>query len=107
MSPEQNRPSLAKPDAKTYMWVHMQSLHIGIKTGSNATHTPHHAIQDAVSTVSHGKGITINLRKDIHVQTETYGRKRQGLTNRQNLAADIAELRVLLKNAGYERSVIN
>ncbi len=107
VSPEQNRPSLAKPGEDLYVGTYAKSSYWNKKTGLNATHTPHHAIQDAVSTVSHGKGITINLRKDIHVQTETYGRKRQGLTNRQNLAADIAELRVLLKNAGYERSVIN
>lgn len=60
-----------------------------------------------MNTVSHGKGITNNLRKDIRLETETYGTKKAGLTNRQNLAADIAELKVLLKKYGYSRSVIN
>lgn len=32
---------------------------------------------------------------------------RTGLSNRQHLNADVAELRVLLKNEGYDRSVIN
>lgn len=35
--------------------------------------TPHHAVQDAVSSVSHGRGITINIRKDIQLDTDTYG----------------------------------
>lgn len=69
--------------------------------------TPHHAVQDAVSSVSHGRGITINIRKDIQLDTDTYGSTWSGLTNRQHLAADVAELRELLRNAGYDRSVIN
>ena len=64
-------------------------------------------VQDAVSTVPHGKGVTINIRKDIHLKTETYSSLRKGLTNRQHLAADTRELRVLLKEVGYDRSVIN
>lgn len=47
------------------------------------------------------------FRKDIHIDTKTYGSIRSGLTNRQHLAADVAELKVLLRNAGYDRSVIN
>ncbi len=102
-----NQLPLAKPGEDLYVGTYNKSSYWNKKTGLNKTHTPHHAVQDAVSTVSHGKGITINLRKDIHLQTETYGRKRHGLTNRQNLAADVMELRVLLQNNGYDRSVIN
>ena len=102
-----NHLPLAKPGEDLYVGTYSKSSYWNKKTGLNKTHTPHHVVQDAVSSVSHGKGITINIRKDIHVNTETYGSLRTGLTNRQHLAADIAELRVLLKEQGYSRSTIN
>lgn len=102
-----NQIPLAKPGEDLYVGSYSKSSYWNKKTGLNKTHTPHHVVQDAVSSVSHGKGVTINIRKDIHLQTETYGSLRKGLTNRQNLAADISELRVLLKQEGYSRSVIN
>lgn len=102
-----NQLPLAKPGEDLYVGTYSKSSYWNKKTGLNKTHTPHHAVQDAVSSVSHGKGITINIRKDIHLDTDTYGSLRTGLTNRQHLAADIAELRVLLKENGYSRSTIN
>ena len=102
-----NQLPLAKPGEDLYVGTYNKSSYWNKKTGLNKTHTPHHAVQDAVSSVSHGKGITINIRKDIHARTETYGSRRKGLTNRQHLAADIAGLRVLLKEQGYSRSAIN
>lgn len=102
-----NELPLAKPGEDLYVGTYSKSSYWNKKTGLNKTHTPHHAVQDAVSSVSHGKGITINIRKDIHLDTETYGSLRTGLTNRQHLAADVAELRVLLKEQGYSRSTIN
>ena len=102
-----NQIPLAKPGEDLYVGSFSKSTYWNKKTGLNITHTAHHVVQDAVSTVSHSKGITINIRKDIHLKTETYGSLRKGLTNRQHLAADIAELRVLLKEAGYDRSAIN
>lgn len=69
---------------------------------------PHHAVQDAISSVSTGKGITINIKQSIHSNTGSYKSVITGLnSSRQHLAADIAELRVLLKNEGYSRSEIN
>jgi len=102
-----NELPLAKPGEDLYVGTFSKSTYWNKKTGLNVTHTPHHVVQDAVSPVSHGRGITINIRKDLHLLTETYGYLRKGLTNRQHLAADIAELRKLLKDAGYGRSVIN
>ncbi|MBD5089477.1 MAG: hypothetical protein HDT30_11845 [Clostridiales bacterium] len=102
-----NELPLAKPGEDLYVGTYSKSSYWNKKTGLNKTHTPHHVVQDAVSSVSHGKGITINIRKDIHLDTKTYGSLRRGLTNRQHLAADIAELRVLLKERGYSRSSIN
>lgn len=96
---------LAKPGEDLYVGTYSKSSYWNKKTGLN--HTPHHVVQDAMSSVSHGRGITINIRKDLHSLTDTYGSLRKGLTNRQHLASDIAELRVLLKNDGYDRSVIN
>ena len=87
-----NQLPLAKPGEDLYVGTYGKSSYWNKKSGLKTTHTPHHVIQDAVSANSHGKGITINLRKDIHLQTETYGSKRTGLTNRQNLASDILEL---------------
>ena len=53
-------------------------------------------------------GITINMRKDLHELTWTYKKPvTPGLTNRQYLARDIKELRGILRNAGYDREVIN
>ena len=102
-----NELPLAKPGEDLYVGIYSKSSYWNKKTGLNKTHTPHHVVQDAVSSVSYGKGITINIRKDIHLDTKTYGSLRRGLTNRQHLAADIAELRVLLKEHGYSRSSIN
>ena len=98
---------LAKPGQDLYVGTYNKSKYWNKKSGLNRTHTPHHVIQDAVSSVSKGKGITINLKKSIHEKTNTYKSIRMGLTNRQHLASDIAELKILLKNEGYDRSVIN
>ena len=79
-----------------------------MKAGVNAVFSPHHVVQDAVSTVSHGKGITINLTKAIHALTGTYRRPVRDLVGlRSHLAADIFELRKLLSRAGYDQKVIN
>lgn len=102
-----NQLPLAKPREDLYVGTYSKSTYWNKKTGLNKTHTPHHVVQDAVSSVSHGKGIIINIRKDIHLDTEIYGRLRNYSINRQHLAADITELRVVLKEAGYDRSVIN
>ena len=48
------------------------------------------------------------MRKDLHELTWTYKKPvTPGLTNRQYLARDIKELRGILRNARYDREVIN
>ena len=80
-----------------------------IKSGLNSTHTPHHVVQDALSQTTHGKGITINLRKDLHELTRTYrvpiDKSIVGLRN--NLAADVKDVKNILLNAGYDPKVVN
>lgn len=87
------------------MWVPI--IYGNKKTGLNETHTPHHVVQDAVSQTTHGKGITINIRKDIHEQTATFGSKRDLNSPREHLAADIFVMRNLFKQNGYNKSNIN
>nr|WP_284526637.1 RHS repeat-associated core domain-containing protein [Shigella flexneri] len=60
---------LAGPGEDLYVGTYGSSIYANGKTGLNATHTPHHAIQDAVSPTTKCKGITINLRKDLHALT--------------------------------------
>lgn len=52
-------------------------------------------------------GITINIRKDIHGLTETFGSRRNLDNLRDHLAADVKELRVLLRQNGYDNARIN
>lgn len=102
------RNDLAKAGEDLYVGTYNQVRGGNIKGGLNATHTPHHAIQNAVSPTTHGKGITINLRKDLHELTWTYKKPLvKGLTERQYLARDAADVRGILKNAGYSRQVVN
>ena len=100
---------LAKPGEDLYVGTYSKSKYANKKSGLNSTHTPHHAVQDAISPTSHGKGITINLRKDLHELTGTYKKRRNIDPNdlRKNLAADIGDLRSILKDAGYDSHVIN
>ena len=65
-------------------------------------------MQDAVSRPSHGRGVTINIRKAIHKGLETTGRPKRNLdTLRNHLAADVNELRNVLRNNGYDRTTVN
>jgi uncharacterized Zn-binding protein involved in type VI secretion len=102
------RNKLAKAGEDLYVGTYNQVRGGNIKGGLNATHTPHHVIQNAVSPTTHGKGITINLRKDLHELTWTYKKPlMKGLTERQYLARDAADVRGILKNAGYSRQIVN
>jgi hypothetical protein len=78
-------------------------------SGLNATHTPHHVVQAAVSLApSRGTGITINLAKELHISTRTFRRPVDAtLSLRTHLARDIRDLRGILSGAGYNRGVIN
>ena len=99
---------LAKPGDDLYVGTYNQVRGANIRSGLNPTHTPHHAIQNAASPTTHGKGITINMTKELHELTWTYKKPMvKGLSNREYLARDIVDLRKILRNAGYDRDVIN
>jgi len=99
---------LAGPGEDLHVGSYGKSYRANVKSGLAKTHTPHHVIQDAASELSHGRGITINIRKGIHELTGTYKKPMmQGLSGRQRLAGDIVELRKLLKQAGYDRRIVN
>jgi len=77
----------------------------------NAYHA-HHVIQNAVNyrvrNVEFKEGITIVLPREVHLKTQTYGRSARKLPSlRSHLAADIWELRRLLREAGYDSPVVN
>ncbi|WP_242950013.1 RHS repeat-associated core domain-containing protein [Clostridium saccharobutylicum] len=100
---------LAKAGEDLYVGTYSKSRYANKKSGLLNTHTPHHAVQDAVSKTSHGKGITVNLRKDLHEKTETCKKLRNFDPNdlRKHIAADIYDLRKILEDARYSRDVIN
>ncbi len=79
-----------------------------IKSGLNSTHTPHHSVQDAISSTSHSTGVSINMRKDLHAMTRTFRKPvDEGLSQRQHLFKDVWDIKNILNKAGYDRSVIN
>jgi RHS repeat-associated protein len=102
-----NTPYIPVAGEDLYVGLYGQSRRANIKSGLNATHTPHHVVQNAVSEKSHSLGVTINIRKDLHEYTRTYGRNADLGDNVKNLAADIRDLRNVLRDAGYDRSLVN
>jgi hypothetical protein len=78
-----------------------------VKTQLNATHTPHHVVQDAVGGLPRHRGPTINIPKSIHDLTRTKNVLADRGTPRRNLGADIWDLKNLLGAAGYDRSLVN
>jgi hypothetical protein len=99
---------LAGPGEDLYVGTYTKSYGANVKSGLRDSHTAHHAVQNTVSNTSRGRGITINLRKDLHEFTRTYKNPVDlGLSPRQHLGRDIKDLRIILDDAGYEREVIN
>ena len=99
---------LAKPGEDLFVGTYSKSRRGNLKSGLNPTHTPHHAIQNAASPTTHGRGITINMRKDLHEKTRTFRRPLdRSLTRRQQLARDVKDLRRILREADYDRSQVN
>ena len=89
------------------MGTYSASRRANIKSGLNPTHTPHHAVQNAVSTTTHGRGVTINMRKDLHELTRTYKTPvDRSLTLRRQLAADAWDIRRILLDAGYDPRLV-
>jgi hypothetical protein len=90
-----------------FVGTYNQAARANRLSGLSATHTPHHVIQNAVSGVSMGRGATITIRRDLHSLTRTMSRNADLGSNIRNLAADVRDLRTILRNAGYERSIVN
>ena len=91
-----------------FVGLYGESRTANIQSGLNATHTPHHVVQHAVSvTPSRYSGVTINIRKDLHRLTRTYGINADLGSDVRNLAADVRDLRSILRNAGYDRPLVN
>jgi hypothetical protein len=68
----------------------------------------HHVPQAALGIVSREDGITITPSRRLHSLTRTFGgRAIVGLMNRQHLAADIWDLRGILRQAGWKTSKLN
>jgi RHS repeat-associated protein len=100
--------TLAAPGEDLYVGTYSSSRAGNIRTGLNDTHTPHHVVQDAVSQTTHSRGITINLDRTIHATTGTFRRPARVLpTLRDHLAADVNEMRGLLRSNGYARGRVN
>jgi RHS repeat-associated protein len=101
-------PSSIGPGQDLFVGTYNVSRRGNIKSGLNGTHTPHHVVQNAATvSTTHGRGITINILKDLHELTWTFGRNADLGCNYRNLAMDIRNLRKILGNAGYDRSTVN
>jgi hypothetical protein len=100
---------LARPGEDLFVGTYNESRAANLASGLNATHTPHHVVQAAVSLASsRGTGITVNLNKGLHAVTRTFRRPVDATLNlRTHLARDIRDLRGILSGAGYNRGVIN
>jgi RHS repeat-associated protein len=96
-----------KAGENLFVGTYRESYAANRACGSNLTHSPHHAVQNAVSCTSHAEGATINLPKSIHTRTRTFRRNADLGNNIRNLAADIRDLRNLLREAGYNRTFVN
>ena len=94
------------PGEDLYVGSYGKSYRGNVKTGLRDTHTPHHVVQNAVSPSTTSKGVTINIRKNIHIKTRTFTRKVNLGSLRKNLAADIKDLLKLLDQNGYDRAFV-
>jgi|GEM_PF-2461971 len=99
---------LAKAGEDLFVGSYSKSYNANKRSGLNATHTAHHVVQDAVSQIKHGHGITINIKRPIHKKISTTGKRViPNMTMRERLAKDIFELRGLLRTEGYDRGFVN
>jgi len=96
-----------KPGEDLYVGLYGESLSANELSALIETHTPHHVVQNAVSNVSRWKGVTINFRAELHEKTRTFCRNVDLGDNRRNLAADILDLRNILREAGYDPALVN
>jgi hypothetical protein len=88
----------------TYSRSYRANASLARRLGLPNDFTPHHVVQNAVSPVSHGRGITINLRRDLHELTRTFRNPNvdRNLSLRTHLARDVADVRRILLRASYD-----
>ena len=100
---------MAGPGEDLFVGTYSEVRAANLVSGLNATHTPHHVVQAAVSQAgSRGAGIAINLRKDLHMLTRTFRKPVAPAGNRRtHLARDIRDLRGILRAAGYDQATIH
>jgi hypothetical protein len=96
-----------QPGEDLYVGLYGETFRANERSGLASSHTPHHVVQNKASEVSLWLGVTINLRKDLHRQTRSYSRNVDLGDNRRNLAADIQDLRTILRKAGYDSALVN
>jgi RHS repeat-associated protein len=85
---------LAEAGEDLFVGGYGQVRRANIKSGLNPTHTPHHSVQDAVSSTSHSTGVSINMRKDLHALTRTFRKPvEEGLSLRQHLSKDVWDIK--------------
>jgi RHS repeat-associated protein len=100
-------PRLRGPGEDLYVGPYGKSYRANVRAGVTSEFTPHHVRQAALSPVSRWRGTTINIRRGIHAPTRTISRLADLGLARTNLAADIHDLRVLLRAEGYDPHLIN
>jgi hypothetical protein len=96
-----------QPGEDLYVGLYGETFRANELSGLASSHTPHHVVQNKASEVSLWLGVTINLRKDLHRQTRSFSRNVDLGDNRRNLAADIQDLRNILRKAGYDSALVN
>jgi RHS repeat-associated protein len=103
---------LAKAGEDLFVGTYGRSYRANVRAAINNKFTAHHVVQNAVSTVAHDQGITINIRQTLHRMTRTFGRSgvARNLSHaqlRSALGSDVKDLRIILRRAGYDRRTVN
>src|SRR5205085_989524 len=101
--------ALAGPGEDLFVGTYSVSRNSSFKTGLWRSNVPHHVVQGKVSpAATYNKAITISIPRRLHSQLETTSRAARSLPNlRSHLAADVRELRGVLRKEGYSRSTVN
>lgn len=99
---------LAKSGEDLFVGTFNEVKRANDRSGLADTHTAHHVVQNAVSSVKRGEGIAISMRDELHEQTRTFRRRVDPAPDlRTHLARDINDVRKILKDDGYDQSTIN
>ena len=107
-----NERALAKPGEDLFVGSYNQSYRANAAQAraagkTTSDHTPHHSVQDAVSPLTHSRGVTINMRKDLHALTRTFRNPNvPELSLRSHLARDVQDIKGILRGAGYDSGTV-